>query len=104
MDLIDCKKKQLVKEITPDNNLINSLVKSSDNKLVVQGLLELNDITAASKICLLYDALRELLEALAIKKGYKIYNHECFTYFLKEVMSESSLADSYDELRKLRNA
>jgi len=31
MDLINCKKKQLIKEITPDNNLIESLIKSSDN-------------------------------------------------------------------------
>jgi len=52
----------------------------------------------------LYDALREYLEALAIKNGYKIYNHECYTSFLKEVLNKSSDADEFDNLRKIRNS
>ncbi|MEA3379036.1 MAG: hypothetical protein U9Q69_05375 [Nanoarchaeota archaeon] len=39
-----------------------------------------------------------------MKNGFKIYNHECYTAFLKEVMNESQLGDKFDEYRKLRNA
>lgn len=63
----------------------------------------MSEITSSSKISLLYDSLRELLEALAIKNGYKIYNHECYTYFLKEIMHEGSKGDEFDGLRKIRN-
>jgi hypothetical protein len=66
--------------------------------------LELSEITASSKISLLYDSLRELLEALALKNRFKIYNHECYTYFLKEVLNESAKAEEFDELRKVRNS
>tara|TARA_Y100000034_G_C6612221_1_gene266634 strand:+ start:57 stop:305 length:249 start_codon:yes stop_codon:yes gene_type:complete len=47
--------------------------------------------------------LRELLEALTIKNKYKIYNPECYTSFLKEILKESEKAEEFDELRKIRN-
>ena len=79
-------------------------MKTSQNKLDSEEKLELNETTSSSKISLRYDSLRELLEALAIKKGYKIYNHECYTCFLKEIVNESMKGDEFDELRKIRNS
>jgi hypothetical protein len=104
MDFNECIKKKIAKEVTKDEELIASLIKTSQNKLDSGSKLELNDITSSSKISLLYDSLRELLEALAIKNGYKIYNHECYTYFLKEILNESNKGDEFDDLRKIRNS
>ena len=67
MDWTSCKKTGFAKEIKTDKNLIEALLKSSLKKLTSQALLELNDDTASSKITLIYDALRELLEALATR-------------------------------------
>src|SRR3989338_3792090 len=64
----------------------------------------MDDITAISKISLAYDSLRELLEALALERGYKIYNHECYTAFLKEVIEKSNVGEEFDEIRQIRNA
>ena len=104
MDWKECKRKNLIKEAKVDKNLINSLVKSSLKKLQTQALLILNNDTASSKISLAYESLRELLEALAIVNGYKIYNHECYCAFLKEILLKSSLGDEFDDLRKIRNS
>ena len=104
MDFDECLKKKIAKEVKADEGLIASLIKTSKNKLYSEEKLELSEMTLSSKISLLYDSLRELLEALAIKNGYKIYNHECYTYFLKEIMNESVKGDEFDELRKIRNA
>ncbi len=103
MDLTECKNKGLVKETRPDRNLLDSLIKSSSKKIKTVDLIELNSDSAASKISLAYDALRELLEALAIDKGFKIYNHECYSSFLKEILNESQIAVKFDSLRKIRN-
>ena len=103
MDFNECLKKRIVKEIKPDFELIKSLKKISENKLNSTEKLELTEVTAGSKISLLYDSLRELLEALAIVKGYKVYNHECYTCFLKEILNESMKGDEFDELRKIKN-
>src|SRR3989344_1570196 len=104
MDFDECLKKRIAKEVNEDNELIASLIKTSQNKFDSEKKLELSEVTSCSKISLLYDSLRELLEALAIKNGYKIYNHECYTYFLKEILNESIKGDEFDELRKVRNS
>jgi len=103
MDFDECLKRRIAKEIKEDQELITSLLKTSQNKFDSATKLKLSEITSNSKISLLYDSLRELLEALAIKNGYKIYNHECYTYFLKEILNESQKGDEFDELRKIRN-
>ncbi len=99
-----CLAKRIAKEVKPDEGLIKSLATSSKNKMESGESLKMNGITAGSKLSLAYDSLRELLEALAVKKGYKIYNHECYTAFLKEIMGESAKGDDFDEIRKIRNA
>lgn len=103
MDWKECCSKMVAKDVKIDRNMINSLIKSSSNKLESENKLELSIITAASKLSLAYDSLRELLEALALKNGYKIYNHECYTAFLKEVLKESRKGDEFDAIRKVRN-
>lgn len=104
MDWIECKNKKIVKEVSQDEELISSLIKTSKDKLTSQKILPLKDSTISSKLSLSYDALRELLEALSLKKGFKIYNHECYTALLKEIIKDSLLGDRFDEIRKLRNA
>ena len=64
----------------------------------------MSDVTAGSKLSLAYDSLRELLEALALKNGYKVYNHECYTALLKEILKQSDKGDEFDDIRKTRNA
>ena len=102
MDLETCKKKFLVKSIKPDLSKIQALLKSSLNKQEASEALP--DQFPDSKITLLYDSLRILLEYHALNQGFKIYNHECYTAFLKEILKESQLGDEFDKFRKVRNA
>lgn len=104
MDWEECCGKLLAKGVKQDFAMIKSLMKSSENKLKSELKLEMSEVTAASKLSLAYDSLRELLEALALKKGYKIYNHECYTAFLKEIMKESLRGDEFDDVRRARNS
>ena len=104
MDWEECFNKRIVKDAKPDDDMVISLVKSSKNKLESEGKLEMGGITAASKLSLAYDSLRELLEALALKNGFKVYNHECYAAFLKEILKESNQAEEFDEIRRLRNS
>lgn len=104
MDWEGCKKGRLVKEIKVDYELIASLKKSAERKSHSAKLLAVDQVTADSVITLLYDSLREILEALAIKHGFKIYNHECYAYFLDFILDEKELAEIFDSLRKVRNA
>jgi uncharacterized protein (UPF0332 family) len=102
MDWKTCLKKSLSKKIKPDKNLIDSLLKSAKKKIEAEKQLPNN--FSEPKISLAYDVLRTILEVLALSKGFKIYNHECYTSFLKEILNESNLGDRFDKFRKLRNA
>jgi len=104
MDFEECIKKRIAKQVKKDEDLIKSLLKTSKNKLDSEETLELDEVTSNSKISLLYDSLRELLEALSLKNEFKIYNHECYTYFLKEILNKTLIAEEFDELRKVRNS
>jgi uncharacterized protein (UPF0332 family) len=103
MDWRECIDKRIIKKIHPDLEMAKSLIKMSENKLKSEEKLPMSNITAASKISLAYDSLRELLEALSLKKGYKIYNHECYVAFLKEILKEDALAEEFNEIRIIRN-
>ena len=104
MDLLECRKKRFVKEVSIDENKINSILKNSENKLKSADLLPLEGFSTNSKISLAYDCLRELLEALALKNKLKIYNHECYTAFLKEIIKDSLLGDEFDSVRIIRSS
>ena len=101
MDWGECVKKRIVKDVKEDKNLIKSARETASIKL--ESANALPEHLYIGKITLLYDALREYLECLALEKGYKIYNHECYTAFLKEKLNLSREADIFDELRKIRN-
>jgi hypothetical protein len=103
MNWEECNLKKLVKRVSPDHNLIVSLKKSSQNKIASANMLKIDETTSSSVISLYYESLREILEALALSKGFKVYNHECFTAFLKEVIKEEELANLFDRFRQIRN-
>lgn len=102
MDWTDCVKNRVAKDVKTDRNLIKSAREIADIK--IKSADALPEDLFYGKISLLYDALREYLECLALEKGYKIYNHECYTAFLKEILKLSSEGDLFDELRRIRNS
>lgn len=104
MDWNECLIRRLVKKKSLDENLIKSLIKESKKKIKTNNLLQLNEITASTKLCIVYDSLREILEAIAIKKGYKIYNHECYVSFLKEILYLGNESVDFNKFRKARNS
>ena len=101
MDWKECLKSKIAKEVKMDKNLIVSIRKTASSKIESADLLPKH--LFIGKITLLYDALREHLECISIENGYKIYNHECYSAFLKEVLNMSREGDIFDKLRKIRN-
>ncbi len=103
MDWEECKEKRFIKEVVKDEYLIGSLMKSSKKRLESSKRLKLDGVTASSKISLIYESIREILEAYGIKKGFKIYNHECFCAFLDEICKDKISSEEFDRFRKIRN-
>ena len=101
MDWKECIKVKIAKEAKEDKNLIASTREIAEIK--IKSSNSLPEDLHIGKITLLYDALRGYLEAVALEQGYKIYNHECFTAFLKEILNRPLEAEKFDKLRRIRN-
>ena len=102
MDWKECIRQRIAKEAGKDLNLIRSTREIAEIKIKSAEFLPKE--LYIGKITLLYDALREYLEALAVENGYKIYNHECYSAFLNEIMKMPEEAEAFDKLRKARNS
>jgi len=51
-----------------------------------------------------YSSLLELLHALVILKGYKVSNHICLGYYLRDVLKRDDLFRLFDDCRFKRNS
>lgn len=82
---------------------VRKLHHQSKNALHTAEKIAATKRTARSKALLAYDAVREILEALAHQEGYVVHNHECYRAFLQEIIGASDVANVFDELRRQRN-
>jgi len=101
MDWKECIRARIVKSVKEDKNLIISTREIAGIK--IRSAEALPEEFYIGKIVLLYDALREILESISLERGYKLYNHECYSAFLKEILGFSYEADLFDRLRRVRN-
>jgi hypothetical protein len=103
MNWKECNLKNFVKKVSIDESLINSLIDSSNNRMKTCERISLDEISSSTKVSLAYESLREILEALSLKNGFKIYNHECIGCFLNEILNEGGFSFEFDRFRKIRN-
>ena len=101
MDWKECNEQGFVKSVSIDKELIKSLKISAQKRYDTAERIDIDETTAGTVVTLFYDSLRELFEAKTVEKGYKIYNHDCYCAFLKEVVKEESLGNAFDKFRKI---
>ncbi len=92
----------VVRKGSPDISLAKALIEMSSNHVKTVKSIEITETSASTVMSDYYEALREIIEAICSLRGYKVYSHEAFTYFLKE-NGEDLIADKFDRLRKIRN-
>lgn len=95
-------KQKKVIQGAPDLQKSKSLVKMAKSNLEIVKQIPKTDNSASVILSQSYESLRQILEAIALTKGLKVYSHEAFTYFLLD-LGEVSISEHFDRLRKLRN-
>jgi hypothetical protein len=51
-----------------------------------------------------YSSLLETMHALVLSRGFKVENHICLGYYIRDVMKQSRLFYIFDDVRKKRNS
>jgi len=79
-----------------------ALVKMAKQNFSVIKMVPEKTESAAVILSVSYESLRQILEAMALREGYKVYSHEAYTPYLEE-RGQEGIAAKFDRLRKLRN-
>lgn len=103
MDLDECFRKELIKEVRIDKELVKSLIEMSNIKEITVKAAKIDEVNVSAYVSLAYDSLREVLESLCILKGYKVLSHICIGEFLKKILKEFDY-EEFDRLRWIRNS
>ncbi|MDP3728191.1 MAG: hypothetical protein Q8R18_01925 [bacterium] len=102
MDLGECYNKGLIRKTSIDKELIKSLIKMSESKIIAINTAKIDEITISAYISMAYDALREILEAICIGKGYKVTSHQCIGELLRTITLNFEYSE-FDRMRYIRN-
>ncbi len=85
-----------------DTEKSKALIKMSDNNIRTASSIEVTEVTSSTVFVISYEALREMIEAICLLEGWKVYSHEAFTEYLIR-LGEDEISARFDRLRKLRN-
>ena len=103
MSFKDFIKEGKVRKSSQDKMMAKSIISNTLEDLKFLEQTKLTELSKRKLVSNYYDSLRSLLEAISLIKGYKIYSHEAFTYFLKEELRQEILSLKFDRFRKIRN-
>ncbi len=94
--------KELVRKASPNKERAKSLISDSEERISKINLL---DIENFSKIVFenIYDAIRDLLDALLLLDGWKSYSHEAAIAYLTKKGFDVSVVKELDQYRYKRN-
>lgn len=95
-------KNRKVKKGEKDVQKAKALVKMSNQGILTADRFDLDAISSSSVFGIYYESLREIVEAVSVLEGFKVYSHEAFTAYLKKI-DEMRIAEMFDKFRKLRN-
>lgn len=98
----DFLKEGSVQNASQDPQKAKALVKMAFNNLAVSKKIRLDDESASLVLSSAYESLRQVLEAITLTEGYKVFSHLAYTYYLLE-KGETSASATFNRLRKLRN-
>jgi|SRR3989344_1632731 len=100
----ECVENNSSLKISPDPAKAKSLVDTATGRI---GFLKGISLTADNANYIFegyYSSALELLHALVILKGYKVDNHICLGYYLRDILNKDNWFRIFDDCRYKRNS
>jgi hypothetical protein len=98
----ECIENNSVVKVSIDEERARSLIETSEERVkLIKAITEKNCNFVFEDY---YTSLLELLQALVIVRGYKILNHVCLGYYLRDILEKEDLFRIFDDLRYKRNS
>lgn len=99
----DCLNSNSSVKITPDKGKAKSLIETAEDRIKFSNK-DLNENTVNYIFEDYYSSVLEMLHALVILEGYKVDNHICLGYYLRDILKRNDLFRLFDDCRFKRNS
>lgn len=98
-----CKEENFSIKVTPNKGKVKSLIETAE------GRIDYADEKKNGKHLSYifedyYTSLIEMIHALVILEGYKVSNHLCLGFYLRDILKEDKLFRLFDSVRFKRNS
>ena len=90
-------------KITPDKEKAASLVETAHDRIRFS-LKKLSEKNANYVFEGYYSSILEMIHAIVILDGYKVNNHICLGYYLRDILKNDELFRIFDDSRFKRNS
>lgn len=100
-DCLDCDS---ALRVTPDKLRAKSLMIISRSRIAYLDSLEVNEKSANFLFEDYYNSVTELIHALVLINGFKVINHVCLGFYLRDITKNQRLFEEFDYLRIKRNS
>ncbi|MBI2041052.1 MAG: hypothetical protein HYT16_03030 [DPANN group archaeon] len=98
----DCLESNSATKVSRDSSRASSLVETAEERI---GLVsDVNERNCNFVLEDYYTSVLEFLQALVALDGYKIINHVCLGYYLRDILKRLDLYLIFDDLRYKRNS
>ncbi|MEK6841864.1 MAG: hypothetical protein AABX91_01795 [Nanoarchaeota archaeon] len=99
----DCIESNSAIKVTPNKQKAMSLVEVAEGRINVFKM-DLNEKTANYIFEDYYTSVLEFVQAIVFLKGYKVNNHICLGFFLRDFLKKEELFRTFDDCRFKRNS
>lgn len=90
-------------KITPDKEKAESLIETAKERIEYSNK-DIKEKNANYIFEDYYSSILEILHAIILSNGYKVNNHICLGYYIKDVMKRDDLFRIFDDCRFKRNS
>ena len=98
----DCINYNSSVKVSPDIGRAKSLAETAQERINL--IKEINEKNCNFVFEDYYTSILEYLQSLILLNGYKILNHICLGYYLRDVLKNENLFRTFDDLRYKRNS
>lgn len=91
-------------KISPDKAKSRSLIETAQGRIAYVKNNELNEATASYIFEGYYSSVLELMHALLCLKGYKVENHLCIGFYIRDILKKEQMYRLFDDCRIKRNS
>jgi hypothetical protein len=98
----DCLETDSAVKISPDKKRAESLAETAEERIKL--IKEINEKNCNFIFEDYYTSILELLQAIVILEGYKIINHLCLGFYLRDILKREDLYIIFDDIRYKRNS